>query len=94
MTKDASEIEVEVVEVENTLPAARSEPAREETPGGEWREWRQWQGRVRRIDTRWWPLWVIPGIIVLGLAAVAGAMIGLVVLVFVLIRALIRMLLR
>ena len=94
MTKEASEIEVEVVEVENTLPASRAEPAREAPPGGDWREWRQWQGRVRRIDTRWWPRWGIPGIIVRGLAAVAGAAIGLVVLVFVLVRALIRMLLR
>jgi hypothetical protein len=94
MTQETREIEVEVVEVENTVPATRVEPAPESPPGGDWREWRQWQGRVRRIDTRWWPLWVIPGIIVLGLAAVAGAAIGLVVLVFVLVRALIRMLLR
>lgn len=94
MTKEASEIEVEVVEVENTLPAAGRQAARDVPPSTERREWRHWQGRVRRIDARWWPLWVIPGIVILGLAALAGAVIGLMMLVFVLIRWLFRILLR
>lgn len=91
MTKEASEIEVEVVEVENTVPPAGREASRPVPPGG---GWRHWHGRIRRIDTRWWPLWVIPGIIVLGMAAVVVAVIGLVVLIIVLIRSLVRILLR
>ncbi len=94
MTKEASEIEVEVVEVENTLPGARTEAARDVPTASQRREWRHWQGRVRRIDARWWPLWVIPGVVILGLAAVAGAVIGLLALVFVLVRSLVRILLR
>ena len=91
MTKEASEIEVEVVEVQNTLPATDRDAAREAPPRS---EWRHWQGRMRRIDARWWPLWVIPGIVVLGLAAVVGAVIGLLVLVFVLVRSMLRILFR
>ena len=94
MTKEASEIEVEVVEVENTLAGARREAARDVPSASQGREWRHWQSRVRRIDARWWPLWVIPGVVILGLAAVAGAVIGLLALVFVLVRSLVRILLR
>jgi len=87
MTKHGSEIEVEVVEVENTIPAEIRQP---ETIKTQEPEWRQWQGRVRRIDARWWPLWVIPGIILLLLLATVGVVIGVLVAIFLLLRNLVR----
>jgi hypothetical protein len=81
MTKEATEIEVEVVEIDGVAPAvphARSdEPARKEA----WQDWRQWQGKIRQLDSRWWPLWVFLGIIALALFLTVGVVLATVFLI-------------
>ena len=69
MTKEATEIEVEVLEIDGVTQPAKETRAGmpNPQPNGGWQDWRQWQGRVRRLDGRWWPLWVFLGIIALGL---------------------------
>ena len=75
-------IEVEVVEVDGIIQPARPEPADDARSQP---DWRQWQGRVRTLDSRWWPLWVVLGLI----AVVVMLTVGLVVLaVFVIFRIL------
>jgi hypothetical protein len=75
MTPEATEIEVEVLEIDGVAPAVL--PARQDAPArGEWQDWRQWRGRVRRFDSRWGPLWVIPGIIVIALLLTVGLLLG------------------
>lgn len=77
MTPEATEIEVEVLEIDGVAPAVL--PARDDAPAparGEWQDWRRWRGRVRRFDSRWWPLWVIPGIIVIALLLTVGLLLG------------------
>ena len=84
MTKEATEIEVEVLEIDGVAPVTKSATAEESPqPGGDWQDWRQWQGRVRRLDSRWWPLWVFLGIIALALLLTVGLVLGV---VFVIIR--------
>lgn len=91
MPQDSQEIEVEVVEIDGVAPVTRNEP--EPTPN-EWSDWRQWQGRVRRLDSRWWPLWVFLGVIALALMLTVGLVIGLIYLIvrfcLMLIRAVLR----
>ena len=95
MTREATEIEVEVVEIENSAPAGGGEVATgPSVVGDDRRDWRRWQGGVRRFDTRWWPLWVIPGIIALFLLATVGLVIGLLVAVLLFCRWLLRALFR
>lgn len=85
MTKDSQAIEVEVVEVDGITAPARPD-AREESPHRQTgTDWRQWQGRVTRLDSRWWPLWVLLGAIVVVLLLTLGVVIGV---VFVLVRIL------
>ena len=63
MTNESQAIEVEVVEIDGVAPLARSQ-SREEVPPQQqrqWQDWQQWQGRIRTLDSRWWPLWVILG---------------------------------
>ena len=75
-------IEVEVVEVDGITQPTRFEPADEARPQ---QDWRQWQGRVRTLDSRWWPLWVVLGLV----AVVLTLTVGVVVLViFVILRIL------
>jgi hypothetical protein len=70
-------IEVEIVEIDGI--AVESRPVRGEAPNKRGRvDWTQWQGRVKRIDARWWPLWLVLGIIVLVLAAVVGICVAVV----------------
>ena len=85
MPKQATEIEVEVLEIDGATPViTRPEPDEQDRrPHHDWQDWRQWQGRVSRLDGRWWPLWVFLGIIALGLFLTLGLAFAI---VFVIIR--------
>jgi hypothetical protein len=64
-------IEAEVVEIDGV--AVEPCPARREAPKTRGRvDWTAWQGRVKRLDARWWPLWLVLGAIVLVLAVTVG----------------------
>ena len=91
MTQDPTEIEVEVLEIDGVAPAVSRARADEPPPTqGDWQDWRRWQGRARKIDARWWPLWVIPGILGLALLLTVGLVLGAVVLLVRLILKIIR----
>jgi hypothetical protein len=91
MPEPVKEIEVEVVEIDGIGPVARPQP--EATPDQP-RDWRRWQGRVRRLDSRWWPLWVILGLIAVVLALTVGVVVGVVFLIVRTCMNLVRALLR
>lgn len=80
MTPETTEIEVEVLEIDGVAPAVVQAARHDAYPPshGAWQDWRHWHGRVRKLDSRWWPLWVIPGIIVLTLLLTVGLMLGVV----------------
>jgi hypothetical protein len=64
-------IEVEVVEIDGVAVVPR--PVKGDAPDMRGRiDWTAWQGRVRRLDARWWPLWLVLGTIFLVLAVVVG----------------------
>ena len=52
-------IEVEVVEIDGLAPAPRAEPVPETQARPEWQDWQKWQGRMLKLVSRWWPLWVV-----------------------------------
>ena len=83
MTEEAKEIEVEVVEIDGVAPVAVPDRA-DEIPRREddWPDWRQWQGRVTKLDSRWWPLWVFLGLIALALMLTVGLVVAVVFVIF------------
>lgn len=83
MTQQATEeIEVEVLEVDGIAPVPPQARSTDEAPPqGDWQDWRQWQGRVRKLDSRWWPLWALLGIIAFVLLITVGLVIGVIYLV-------------
>lgn len=89
--KDATEIEVEVVEIDGVAPAVAREDRAEEAPR---HDWRQWQGRVSRLDARWWPLWVLLGIIAVVLCLTLGLVIAAVYVVVRIFRKIVRAVVR
>jgi hypothetical protein len=71
-------IEVEVLEIDGQTPPQSSpvpEPEAQQAP------WQTWQGRVRRLDARWWPVWVILGILGVALLLTVGLVFGAIFLV-------------
>ncbi len=79
-TKNESQaIEVEVLEIDGVTVPPR--PEMENTPRQD-APWRHWQGQLTRLDSRWWPLWVLLGILAVGLLLIFGLVIGVIYVFF------------
>lgn len=78
-TQETEAIEVEVVEVDGIIQPSRSKPV-DETHAQQ--DWRQWQGRVRTLDSRWWPLWVVLGLVLVVLMLTVGVVVAVVFVIF------------
>ncbi len=89
-TKESEAIEVEVVEVDGLTQPERAAPAHEAAGRSSRPDWRQWQGRVMKLDSRWWPLWVFLGIIAVVILLIFGVVIGVIFVIFRIIRAILN----
>ncbi len=87
MTQEPEILEAEVVEIDGVAPTPRPEPAESRR---EWQDWRSWQGRARSLDARWWPLWIILGIIAVVLVLTLGVVIGAALLAIRAVAAIVR----
>ena len=92
VTVDVEVTEIDGVTHEADAPAAggptRQKPSPGAMPGQGWRS--EWAGRVRTLDSRWWPLWVVLGVIGVVLAVTVGLVLALIYLVFRLVFGVIR----
>jgi hypothetical protein len=43
--------------------------------------WRQWQPRLKQLKARWWPLWVVLGVIIVFLVLTIGVIFGAILLI-------------
>lgn len=95
MTNEPQAIEVEVVEIDGAAPPAKFESRDESPPRQPWQDWQQqWQGRVRTLDSRWWPLWVVLGAIGVVILLTFGLVIGVVFVIFRILSGLVRAIFR
>jgi len=79
MEKEPETIEVEVVEIDGIAPVPHVDPEPEQDPRQQgWNDWQNWQGKVRQLDIRWWPLWVVLGIVVVFLILTVGIVLGVI----------------
>ncbi len=90
MTQEPQAIEVEVVEIDGAAPPVRVERARETQR----QNWQNWQGRIRKLDSRWWPLWVVLGAIGVVLLLTVGLVVGVVFVIFQILSAILRAIFR
>ncbi len=86
MTNEPQAIEVEVVEIDGAAVPAKVKNL-EQAPR---QDWQKWQGRVRQLDSRWWPLWVFLGVIAVGLVLTVGLVIGGLFVIFRILGAILR----
>ena len=91
MEKEAQIIEVEVVEIDGIVPvpAARAEQNDRRESGN---DRQNWQGRVRQLDARWWPLWVLLGILTFVLLLTVGVVAGAIYIIYQIIRSILLVL--
>lgn len=88
--KESQAIEMEVLEIDGIVPIAKPDTP----PGGTRPPWEKWQGRVRKLDSRWWPLWVLLGVVFVVLALTVGVVLGILFVIMRMVRGFFRMLLR
>jgi hypothetical protein len=70
-------IEAEVVEIDGV--AVEPKPVREPSAkGAPWVQWGSLQGQVKRLDMRWWPLWLVLGFFALVVAVAVGMVVAVV----------------
>ncbi len=82
-------IEAEIIEIDGAPPPEQPPQSRAEGAGPDWSSWKT---RVLTLDRRWWPLWVMLGILLLGAFLVLGVVAGVVLIVFRLMRGIVRFL--
>ncbi len=91
MTKEPQSIEVEVVEIDGAAAPVKFQPREEaQQTQRQWQDWQQWQGRVRKLDSRWWPLWVFLGSIAVLLLLTFGVVIGAIFVIFRILSGIVR----
>lgn len=90
MTQEPQAIEVEVVAIDGATPPARTAGRDDSSPGRPGNDWQQWQGRVRQLDARWWPLWVVLGVVAVFLMLTVGVFLGILFLIFRIISGILR----
>jgi hypothetical protein len=96
MNQEPQAIEVEIVAIDGIAPPVKVENQASSSPHSSERgrpQWQQWGGRVRQLDSRWWPLWVILGVIVVFLLLTVGLVLGIVFMMFRILRGIVRALL-
>ena len=93
MNHEPQAIEVEIVEIDGIAPPAkfdRSDASSSDPSGREQPKWKQWRGRVQQLDSRWWPLWVILGAIMIVLLLTVGLFLGIIFVIFLALRGIAR----
>lgn len=91
MTNESQTIEVEVIEIDGAVPAAKS-PPREQPPSPlpDWQKWLKRLNWFRHLDRRWWPLWVILATAGVFLFLTIGIVVGVILLVFRVLNGMVR----
>lgn len=94
MTNEPQAIEVEVLEIDGVTVQPESDRYGETAPQRPWQDWQNWQGRLRQLDSRWWPLWVFLGTIAVLLLVTVGLVVGIIILIFWILSGLVRAIFR
>ena len=72
MSGNEPTIEAEIVEIDGVAVEPRPVNEAPRRDRAQWSDWGSWQGRVKTLDARWWPLWLMLGFIALVLFVAIG----------------------
>jgi hypothetical protein len=90
--EDEPILEAEVVEIDGVEVESRPADAKSaDKPQRAWRaDWRGWQGKVRVLDKRWAPLWILLGIIAFILLITIGTVVAVFTLAIWIVKSVLR----
>ena len=90
MKQDEAILEAEVVEIDGV--AVEPRPAVDSKNGDQKRrvDWQGWQGKLRVLDKRWMPLWIVLGVIAFVLLVTVGLVTAVFVMIYLMLKALLR----
>jgi len=83
-------LEVEVIAIDGAPPPPPRSPEKEKPRPMGMPDWRQLGAKLMKLDRRWWPLWVLLGLVVLSLVVVVGLFVAAAIVVAGLLRAFVR----
>ena len=83
-------LEAEVVEIDGVAVESRPEVEAAEKSYGRGMAWQGWQGKIRVLDKRWMPLWIVLGLIAFLFLATVGLLVAFVVVVFWIFKTILR----
>lgn len=85
-------IEAEVLEIDGSPPPA-PDPKGARSAQGAGMPWDSLRGKVLTLDRRWWPLWVLLGLVALALVLTVGVVVAAIVIVAKIVGGILRFLL-
>ena len=91
MSVDEQTIEAEVVEIDGVAVEPEVFQKNEKSKRARtnsWSDWQKWGGHVKRLDSRWWPLWVVLGFIALVLLVAVGMVVAVFAVFYLICRSL------
>lgn len=90
MKQEETVLEAEVVEIDGVTVEARPEVEAARRRQSRRVDWQGWQGKIRVLDKRWMPLWIVLGVIAFLLLVTVGVLIAVFVIAFWMVRAVLR----
>jgi hypothetical protein len=90
MKHDESILEAEVVEIDGV--AVEPRPEVDSRNSGQKRriDWHGWQGKIRVLDKRWMPLWIVLGVIAVILLLTVGLLVAVFAFIIWVVKAILR----
>lgn len=82
MTTEPQIVEVEVIEIDDIIPADKPEPQEKSASTRRSIDWQKWLVRIQRLDRRWWPVWIFLGSIALVLLLTVGVVVGILFVIY------------
>jgi uncharacterized membrane protein len=90
MQQDEPTLEAEVVEINGVAVEPRSEKDTPKPQQSRRVDWQSWQGKIRVLDKRWAPLWIVLGIIALILFVIVGLVLAVFAFAFWIVKSILR----
>lgn len=90
MIQEEPILEAEVVEIDGVAVESRPEVEPNNNSQSRKVDWQGWQGKIRVLDKRWMPLWIVLGVIAFILLVIVGLLVAVFVFLFLLVRAILR----
>lgn len=90
MKQDEPILEAEVVEIDGVAVESRPEVEQANRQQSRRVDWQSWQGKIRVLDKRWMPLWIVLGVIAFILLVTIGLLIAVLGFMFWIVKTILR----